>query len=197
MQEKGLKISDIHIGYETKEGYDGFYDEFIPDDNFVLLLKTKYDFKLNNESKVKVFKNIFSNELVYIKKDNSVFDCYDDESFKNCINHFIDDIITVEDLIKKVKNEERKSSDYRDYIIPICDDLINAIKDKKVINYNELEEQFGNICARYVYSFELITEEDYDELFSKNNIDNYFENCTYFEDNVIDFNNYKAKIRKK
>lgn len=187
MKEDTFDISDIYVGYETRSVYNDFYDEFVSEEGIVLLLKTKYKFEFNNEPKVLVFKNLFTNEFLYLKNDNSVFN-------NNFGDHFINDIVNVRDLIKN-KFCKRKESNYRDYIMFICSDFINFLNNRKHVNYDEITGHFGDLCALYVYCTELITEEEYDSLFDKN--DSFLNEMKQESDNIIDLNSLKKKFLKK
>lgn len=180
MKEDTFNISDVYVGYETRSVYNDFYREFVSEEGIVLLLKTKYKFEFNNESKVRVFKNLFTNEFLYLKNDNSVFN-------NNSCDHFINDIVSVRDLIKD-KFCKRNESNYRDYIMCICNDFISFLNNRKYVNYDEITEYFGDLCALYVYCTLLVTEEEYDSLFNETKTEN---------DNIIDLNSFKKKLLKK
>ena len=57
-KDEVLKVSKIYIGFEIKDVYDEFSDQYVEYNEIVALNKTDYCFKINDESKVQVFKNI-------------------------------------------------------------------------------------------------------------------------------------------
>lgn len=180
-KDEVLKVSNIYIGFEIKDVYDEFSDQYVEYNEIVALNKTDYCFKINDESKVQVFKNINTGEKVFLKNDNSVF--HDDDSLVE--NHFIDNLVSIETLFEKVNNSDRIDSNYRKQIMSIYSVIMKTIKNKEKINYIELKTQVGNICALYIYCFNYFTEEDYEEFFHEE------------DSKVLDFENCKRNLRKK
>lgn len=155
---KDYHISNLYIGLEKKEEYSEFLEEYELWEEHVLLEKTKYTFSVLNKT-IQVYENIETKEKLYIDKDGLIINSKE-EGY-----HQISKIISVKDLLKKYEEENREDSQYRRYIMPIYKRVAKVLKDKESISVSELNKIYGNINDIHSYAFELIDEDEYEDLF--------------------------------
>lgn len=161
--KKELKIDNIYIGLEKKEEYSEFLEEYELWEDHVLLEKTNYEFNLGNTS-VCIFRNISDDINIYVDKNGFVLSSIDDITGEKRY-HKIEDIISLNDLLKRFKSEKREDCQYRRYVMPIFEKLFNLLDNKDTIDINSLNKIFGNINDIHSYIFGFITEDEYEDLF--------------------------------
>lgn len=160
---KEISINDIYIGLERKDEYSEFLEEYELWEEHVLLEKTNFGLNLE-ELDINVYRNTSNDEKIYINNNGFVLESKD-EIINGERYHKIVNLISLKDLLKKFETENRKDCQYRRYITPIYEKVYNILNNKSTISFDQLNKIFGNINDIHSYIFELITEDEYEELF--------------------------------
>ena len=163
MKRKEYRIDDICIGFQSKEEYNEYLDEFELWEDYILLEKTNYGMLLQNKG-FDVYKDINTEDMIYVNKDGSVMNSHDEVTGEETYDK-IDGIISIKDLLKKFETDERKESYYRDYVLPIYERVCTALNENDTITKDYLYDLFGSLCDIYSYSFEIYSEEEYNDYF--------------------------------
>lgn len=160
---KEMNINDIYIGLERKDEYSEFLEEYDLWEEHILLEKTNYNFSLGNLD-VYVFRNISNGEKLYIDKDGFVLNSKDDITGEDRY-HQVCNIISLKKLLERFENDNRHDCQYRRYVLPIYEKVFNVLNDKNKVDIDLLNRIFGNINDIHSYVFELIDEDEYEDLF--------------------------------
>ena len=163
MKEKEYNIEDIYIGFEKREDYNDFLEEFELWEDHILLEKTNYNISVG-EQDIVVYKDIKNDNNIYVNNEGFVMNSVDELTGEERY-HKIDNIINIKELVKLFQESNREESQYRRYVLPIYEKVFNLLKDRKSISNKELNKFFGNISDVYSYIFGIITEDEYEELF--------------------------------
>lgn len=158
MKNEEYMIDNIYIGFQKKEEYNEYLDEYELWEDHILLNKTKYGISFENKG-FNIYQDINTGDKLYINSEGFVLDSDDEEAYNR-----VEGIISVKDLLKKFENTERENSQYRNYVYPQYKRVCLALNDSDSITKDYLGDLFGNICDIYSYTFELCTEEDYEDL---------------------------------
>lgn len=160
---KKMNINDIYIGLERKDEYSEFLEEYDLWEEHVLLEKTNYNLSLGNLD-VNVYRNISNNEKLYIDNQGFILNSKDevtgDERY-----HQICNIISLKDLLNKFDTDKRDDCQYRRYVMPIYENVSSILNKTDSVDFNLLNKIFGNINDIHSYVFELIDEDEYEDLF--------------------------------
>lgn len=160
--DKIMNLDDIYIGLERKYEYNEFLEEYELWEEHVLLEKTNYNLSLGNLD-VNVYRNISNDGRLYIDKEGFVLNSKD-EVIGEERYHKICNIISLNELLNRFETSERDDCQYRRYVIPIYEKVSSILKNNSV-DFNLLNKIFGNINDIHSYVFELIDEDEYEDLF--------------------------------
>lgn len=163
MNREEYKINDIYIGFQKKEEYNEYLDEFELWEDYILLEKTKYGMFLENKG-FDIYKDINTEEKLYVNKEGLVINSTDEVTGEETYDKIVG-IISIRDLLDKFKNDKREDSQYRDYVFPLYNRVCTALNGDDSINKDYLNDLFGSICDIYSYTFSIYDEEDYENYF--------------------------------
>ncbi len=161
--EKEFNMDDIYIGLECKDEYSEFCEEYELWKEHIIMEKSDY-YLSTGEITVNVYRNVETGEQLYIDNNGFVINSKDEITGEK-VYHKVCDIISVRGLLKKYELDVRDDSQYRRYVMPIYQKTSNFLENKKTITLTELNTVFGNLNDIHTYLFDLIEEEEYEDLF--------------------------------
>ena len=160
---KRININDLYIGMEAKDEYSEYLEEYQLWEDHVLLEKTKYFLNLDNMS-LEMYRNIETDQLLGIDEEGYVLNSKD-ELTREERYHKVTDIIRLSDLFSRYESDNRDNSQYRRYVAPLYSKVITYLRNKKTVTFSELDKIFGDLNDIHSYVFNIITEEEYEDLF--------------------------------
>ena len=179
-KDNRIKISDIHIGVRVIEEYDEVCDDyFVEKQEIVILEKLDYKFCINDKEKIRVCKSLLSGKSMYLDENNEIIDLTTDDykyflnfiSLRELVNVFkkIDDILSYN--YESVRNEYKT--------------VLNVIKNKVYITRDDFNRINSYIQKLYIYFISGTIDEIIEEYDRRG------------DNNIIDFDSAKEKVRKK
>lgn len=158
-----MDVNNIYIGLERKDEYSDFLEEYELWEEHVLLEKTNYGLSLDNLG-VSIYRNISTDEKLYVDKNGFVLNSHDEITGEERY-HEISDIISIKELLNKFNIDKRDECQYRRYVMPIYEKVCSVLNNKTTVDFDQLNKIFGNINDIHSYVFELIDEDEYEDLF--------------------------------
>lgn len=161
--EKEFNMDDIYIGLECKDEYSEFLEEYELWKEHIIMEKSDYYLSVGDIT-VNVYRNVDTGEQLYIDSNGFVINSKDEITGEK-VYHRVCNIISVRDLLEKYKLDVRNDCQYRRYVMPLYQKVSNLFKSKKTITLSELNTVFGNLNDIHTYLFDLIEEDEYEDLF--------------------------------
>ena len=175
-----IKINNIYIGVRFIEEYDEICDDyFVEDEETVLLERLNYKFCISDKEMIRVYKNISSGKNMYLDENNEIIDLTTDD-YKYFLN-----FINLRELVNGFKEIDEILSCGYENIRNDYKTVLNVIKNKVYITRDNLNIINSYIKKLYTYFISGIVDEIIEEYYRRG------------DNNIIDFDSAKEKVRKK
>lgn len=161
--DRVFNINNLYIGFESKNEFNEFFEDYELWEGHVILEKTKYTLSVGDIG-VEVYSDVETEELLYIGNNGYVVNSKDEVTREERY-HQISNIVSLKELLKKFESEKRDDCQYRSYIMPIYQKVSELLNGKETISMRKLNRIFGNLNDIHSYVFRLIEEDEYEDLF--------------------------------
>lgn len=158
-KEEKINIENIYIGCELKTIFLeelGTYEEI---ENLTMLEKQKYYLECET-IKVELYKDLKSNNQIYLKNDGTVFHDYNNDDIEE---HFIDLLFSLKDMICDYKDKKPQNPYFKNIVYPSYSNINNLIKNKKNINQSDflkITEDIVNLYAYHITTLDITPVEE-------------------------------------